>query len=304
MFIKSKTLFTIISIICLANLSGCSVFKKEDDKNTKENSIVSKDSPQRMYSRAQKFMDSQRYDESLENYNAFITQFPFGGLSETARIERIFVLNKLKLTEEASEAAEQFIKQYPQNPQLDYVYFMRGVISFERKSGFILGRGANEVSRNKSAMEKSYNAFKELTIKFPNSRYVPDAKQRMTHLRNKIAEHELSVARFYADRNADVGVINRCQYIIDNYQQAPAVIDALELMVITYKKMGLDDLAAKTQKVLDANYSKTSSSSSSTKNSKKSKTSFWSKLPNLNPFKKKEEPVLKNSREIELTPAK
>jgi len=304
MFMKSKTLLSIISIICLISLSGCSVFKKEDDKAAKNASTAYKDTPQKMYSRAQISMESKRYDESLENYNAFISQFPFGGLSETARIERIFVLNKLKQIEEAGEAAEQFIKQYPQNPQLDYVYFMRGVISFERKAGFILGRGADEVSRNKSAMEKSYNAFQELVTKFPNSRYVPDARQRMTHLRNKIAEHELSVAQFYADRNANVGVINRCQYIIDNYQQAPAVIDALELMVVTYKKMNLDDLAAKTQKVLDANYSKTSSSSSSAKNSEKSKTSFWSKLPNLNPFKKKQEAASKGSKDIQLTPAK
>ena len=288
MFAKFKFIFLILAIISLVNLSACSVFKKKDNKQNsgKNNSSIFQDTPEKMYNRANRQLSAGRYEDALEEYNNFIIQFPFGYLSETARLERIFILNKLNLTEEATESVEQFIRQYPLHQNIDYAYFMRGVITFEKKATGIFGklRGANEVSRNNHFMQKSYKAFDELINKYPNSTYAADARQRMTYLRNKMAEHELEVAKFYADRNANIGAINRCQYIIENYQEAPAVIDALRLMVVTYQKMGLIDQAKKTQTVLDKNYTNIAGVNDSRE---PNKASIWSKLPNLNPFKKK-----------------
>jgi len=285
MFVKIKTLVPLITILCLLSVTACSSLDKKDSSSGKKTNILENNrSPEKIYELANSQMQSKRYNEALEEYETLLIEYPFGSLSETARLERIFVLNKLNSTEEASEAAEQFIRQYPLHPNVDYAYFMRGLVKFERKSGFILGRGANEVARNKHSMQQSYNAFSELIQKHPTSRYAADAKQRMVYLRNKMAEHELSVANFYVERNANIGVINRCQYILDNYDNTPAVFDALKLMIKTYNKMELNDLADQAQTVLDLNIQNSASQAST---EAKEKPSIWSKLPSLNPFNNK-----------------
>jgi len=283
MFVKIKTLLPAVTILCLLSVSACSSLDKKDSSGEKKSNLLSQQqrSPQKIYDLANNQMQQKRYSEALEEYNALLIEYPFGKLAETARLERIFVLNKLKSTDEANEAAEQFIKQYPLHPNVDYAYFMRGITKFERKGGFILGQGASEVSRNKHSMQQSYDAFADLIQQQPNSRYVPDAKQRMVYLRNKMAEHELNVAEFYQERNAYVGVINRCQYILDNYQGTPAVFDALRLMIKTYKKMQLNDLAFQAQAVLDLNIQNNVSTKV------KEKPSIWTNLPSLNPFNNK-----------------
>ena len=293
MFSKFKRFYTIIAIISALSISGCSIPKIPfiGSKDASGTSFF-QDSPQKLYSIANRKMQSGKYDDALESYNEFIVKYPFGSLSEKGRLERIFVLNKLNETEEAELATDQFVDQYPLHPNIDYAYFMRGIIQFEKKrSG--LGRrfgGAVEVDRNKSRMEKSFNAFQDLITKYPNSQYVPDAQLRMTFLRNKMAEHEFGVAKFYAKRNANIGVINRCKYIIENFEQSPAVIDALNLMVITYNKMDLPELANEAQAILDANYKGIKGIEGEVAQKQK-KPSIWSriptfKIPNLNPFKK------------------
>lgn len=295
MFSKFKNLFLLIVIISALNLSACSIFKKTDNNEEKGEKVgFFQDSPQKLYNVAVRAMQANKYIEALERYNDFIVKYPFGDLSEKGRLERIFVLNKLKNVEEASIAADQFVRQYPLHPNVDYAYFMRGVIHFEKKRGKLASTfgGAPEVTRNKSSMEKSYIAFNELITKYPNSQYVPDAQIRMRYLRNKMAEHELLVAKFYAKRNANVGTINRAKYIIENFERAPAIIDTLKLMVSTYQKMGLNDLAEQTQFILDTNYKDEQGITKTV--IKVDKPSIWSRLPfklpnltKLNPFKKK-----------------
>jgi outer membrane protein assembly factor BamD len=51
-----------------------------------------------------------------------------------------------------------------------------------------------------------------------------------------------------------VAAIARARYTIENYDGAPAVQQALEIMIDSYKGLGLDDLAERSQEVFAYNY--------------------------------------------------
>ncbi len=281
---KPKNIALSVVIIIAMTLSGCSIFQKSSDKEDKKGTSIFNESQSQHYTRASKQLGANKFDQALETYNEFIIKYPFGDLSERARLERIFILNKLKSTEEASVAVDSFIRQYPLHQNIDYAHYMRGVVLFEKKRTTVIERlaGAVEVNRNKNNFEKSHDAFAELIKKYPNSQYIPDARQRMLHLRNNMAAYEMSVANFYASRNAHVAAIKRGQYIVENYDQAPAVIDALKLIASSYQKMGLEDKAIETQEILEANYANIEGLNAKKKTAKKP----FLRLPNLNPFKK------------------
>ncbi len=84
--------------------------------------------------------------------------------------------------------------------------------------------------RDRGAARDSYNEFAQLTSRYPNSRYAPDAKQRMIYLRNLLAAYEIHVADYYLTRQAYVAAANRGRYVVENFQETPSVGDGLAVM--------------------------------------------------------------------------
>ena len=69
-----------------------------------------------------------------------------------------------------------------------------------------------------------------------------------------MAEHELYVAQYYMKRGAWLAAANRAQNLLERYNGAPTMPDALKIMVQAYTRLGLTDLAADSRKVLELNY--------------------------------------------------
>ena len=288
-FKKCKTAALLTSVLILSlTLSGCAFFSITSSKD-KPKPKISQQDQQKDYKRALRRLERKQYELALDEYNQFIVKYPFGSLSERARLERIFILNKLggDAINEARASIDRFISQHPLHPDLDYAYYMRGVVLFEKKRGGIFARlaGAKEVLRTKNNYEESHLAFAELLQEFPESRYVPDAEKRMTYLRNNMAIFELSTANFYAERNAHIGAINRAEFIVKNYDQSPAVIDALKLMITSYEKIGLTDKADETRYLLASNYQGIQGIEGGNRLKPKKSRLRLPKLPNLNPLR-------------------
>ena len=280
---QKKVVQFFCTLILSTTLSGCAIFGSSS-KGRPDKAQISNENQQRHYNRAVRRLNAKNYPDALSIYNEFIVQYPFGTLSERARLERIFVLNKLDATAQATASIDSFIAQHPLHPNLDYAFYMRGIVAFEKKRKGIIQKlgGARQIHRNKTNYNASHQAFAELLQEFPESRYASDAKKRMAFLRNNMAMFELSVAKFYAERNAHIGAIQRSKFIVENYDQAPAVIDALEIMIESYEKIGLTDKAEEAKLLLATNYPDIEGIKGSYK-SKKRKP--WLRLPNLNPLR-------------------
>jgi len=241
-----------LTSFCLALLllvtSGCSLLPEQIDK-TKDWSA------NRLYSAAKEELSQKNYEQAIKYFESLEARYPFGKYAQQAQLEIAYAYYKFDEPDLAIAAADRFIKIYPRHQHVDYAWYLKGLVNFNRGKGLIdrvLPQDPTE--RDTFTMQASYDDFSQLVQRYPDSVYTRDAGQRMIYLRNSLAEHELHVADYYMRRKAYVAVVNRCKYVVENYQRTPAVPDALVYMVRAYRLLGADDLAADALKVLRLNY--------------------------------------------------
>ena len=208
-----------------------------------------------LYQQAQADLDNKSYTSAISKLKALESRYPFGRFAEQAQLELIYAYYRNVEPEAARSAAERFIRLHPQHPNVDYAYYLKGLAAFDQDNGLLARFMPLDMSkRDPGAARDSYNEFARLTSRYPNSRYAPDAKQRMIFLRNRLAANEVHVGQYYLTRKAYVAAANRGRYVVENFQETPAVGDGLALMVEAYQHLGLDDLAASSLATLKLNY--------------------------------------------------
>ncbi len=207
------------------------------------------------YEAAQKGLKSGNFSKATENLEALESHYPVGAYTEQAQLELIYAKFRHVDYAGASAAADRFIRLHPAHPQVDYAYYMRGLADYEADRDFFMRYLPVEPSwRDLSSVRDSYNNFRELVTRFPDSEYTPDARARMIFIRNQMVEAELHVARFYARKKAYLSCLNRARWVEENYPGAPQMADALALQVWAYDKLGIKDLAGQQLALLKANY--------------------------------------------------
>jgi outer membrane protein assembly factor BamD len=214
-----------------------------------------KSGPDVIYARAQKAMKNSSYAEAIKQLETLQSRFPFSGPARQAQLDLIYAYYKNREVDPAIDAADTFIRENPTNPRVDYAYYMKGLVYFERQANF-MERWLNvDLSRRPPVnAKKSFEAFDELVKKYPHSEYAKDSRQRMIFLRNRLADFELYVALYYMRRGAYVGALNRAKFCIENYDGAPAVQGSLKVIVQAYRRLGMQDLAANAERVYADNY--------------------------------------------------
>ncbi len=212
-------------------------------------------SAQRYYEEAKTALDNRDYESAIRYYEELKTAYPYGHHAEQADLDIIYAYYKGDEPESAIAAADNFIKQHPRHPNVDYAYYLRGLASFSLGENF-LNKTFNQdpTQRDPSHLRRSFNYFMELVRKFPNSKYRADALQRMKYLLNSLARYEIHVARFYMEREAYLAAANRAKYVVEHYQDTPAVAEALDIMSRAYGHMGRYDLADDARRVLQLNF--------------------------------------------------
>ncbi len=226
---------------------GCHHIKKPDDTE-----VLPVD---KMYEVAKAALVSGNETKAIKYYQRLIARFPFGPYTEQATMELAFAQYKGGKNEDAYSTIGRFIKTYPTQAHADYAYYLRGVINFDRDRSF-LDRYANQdlTKRDQGNTLKSFEDFNELITKFPNSRYAADGRERMIYLRDNMSKAQVHILLFYLKRGAYVATINRSKDILERFDRTPAAGDALAAMVLSYRALGQDKLAADSERVLKLNY--------------------------------------------------
>ena len=243
--IYSKLLIGVLTALMLVTVSGCKKDKNIDDGRSAEE----------MYTAAKGYLNSQNWGRAISQYQMLSTRYPFGRYTEQAQLELAYAYHKGGNPEAALSTADRFIRTYPSHPNVDYAFYIRGLTNYEMRVGFMERLMPSRVrDRDQTAARESFRDFDELIKRFPDSRYAPDARQRMVFLRNNLSFYELDVARYYIRRKAYVASAARARYAIENYPGSPELGDALEILHVSYTEMGLPELAEDTMKVLALNY--------------------------------------------------
>ena len=240
-----KTLITLG--IVLITMTACSLRDKDDLSNIPAPELLAS---------AKELIQSSSYERALVYLQEIEARFPYSVYSQQAILETAYLYQKRGDSELTVATADRFIHTYPTHQNVDYAYYLKGLANFTTHRNFVAKlTGSKDFSdRDPQSARDSFDAFKELVTRFPNSRYAADSTERLQALLKTIAKHDTNIAKFYLERGAYVAVVNRCKYVIEHYQDTPAVEDALGMMVIAYREMGLADLAQDSWRVLQTNF--------------------------------------------------
>lgn len=208
-----------------------------------------------LYAESKEKLQRGEWVRAERYYKRLIARFPFGPYTEQSQLELAFAQYKAGKTEDATSTLDRFIRTYPRHPHIDYAYYLKGVVNFDRDvTLFTRALRIDLSARDLGAPVQSINDFTEVMRRYPNSRYATDARQRIVHLRNILARHEMGVALYYFRRGAWVSSANRAKYLLETYPQSEYDGDAVALMAASYGKLGQDGLAADARRVLEQNY--------------------------------------------------
>jgi outer membrane protein assembly factor BamD len=232
-------------LVALMSMGGC---RKDRDMEEER-------SADELYERGKKSLDSGSWDTAIAAYKALQTRYPFGRYTEQSMLDLSYCYFKRGVREEALSTLDRFIRTYPAHPNVDYAYYLKGLVNYEQNVGFLEKLMPERVrDRDQTTMQDAFLDFSELIRRFPDSRYVPDARQRMVFLRNSLAAYELIVADYYLSRRAYIAAANRARYALEVYPKTPLTPEALIVMHKAYTELELPELADSSMAVLELNF--------------------------------------------------
>lgn len=212
-------------------------------------------SEQSYYSSAQAAIKAKNYFLAVEHLQNIETHYPFGKYTAQAQLDLIFAHYESGSFDSAAATAQRFTQQHPRHPELDYAYYMRALSNYDVDRGFITRiLPTKPAQRSMEPVMESYQNFRKLVTRFPESEYAADARQRMIYLRNILAEHELEVGNYYLRRGAHLASVNRGQYVLKHFPESPSVPGALALATKGYLELEMPELASKHLNILKTQF--------------------------------------------------
>ena len=244
---SSKRNLSILGIFMLLLLvSSCSSNEEMPDER-----LVEKE----LYDQAQTRLKNGSFSTAILSLEALESRFPFGRYAEQAQAELIYAYYMNSQFEASQSAAERFINLHPRHSHTGYAFYMKGLAAFTDDSGLFSRYFQSDLAKREVVMaQTSFSELSEFISRYPESKYVPHAKQRMIYLRNLLAEHEIYVADFYMKRGAYLAAIGRAKYVIENLPNTPQTPFALSILVEAYEILEYEELRKTSLEILNANY--------------------------------------------------
>lgn len=228
---------------------GCSFFNSSADDETVGWSA------QRLYGEAKDAQDGKDWPKAIKYLEKLEARYPYGRFAQQAQLEVAYCHWKSDERALAVAAAERFIKLYPNHQHVDYAYYLKGLVNFNDDQGLLGFLATPDMSdRDPKSTREAFESFREVVTRFPQSKYAQDSAARMRYLVNALASHEVHVARYYMKRTAYIAAVNRAQYAIQHYPQAPAVEEAVFILVKAYDALGMPELRDAADRVMQKNF--------------------------------------------------
>ncbi|HZV55749.1 MAG TPA: outer membrane protein assembly factor BamD [Rhodocyclaceae bacterium] len=243
-----RSVAALLVSLLLLGLAGCGLLPEESDETLGW-------SANKLYSEAKEAMTDGAYDKAIKYYEKLEARYPYGRYAQQAQLEVAYAYYKQQEPASAIAACDRFIRLHPNHPSVDYAHYLKGLVNFNEDLG-LLGAIASQdlTERDPKAAKESFDSFKELVTRFPESKYAADATQRMNYLVNALAASEVHVAEYYMRRGAYVAAVNRAQAAMKTYPYAPANEEALFILVKAYNALGMNDLRDDAERVMKKNF--------------------------------------------------
>ena len=241
-----RSLWVALAVALLA--AGCGLLPEKADETTGW-------SAERLYRNAHDSMLEGNYTRAVKLFETLEARFPYGRYAQQAMLESAYSSYRANEIPTAIATLDRFIRTYPNHPSVDYAHYLKGVVNFREDQGlFGYIYEFDLAERDPKAMKDSFAAFKDVTVKFPDSRYAEDSQSRLLYLSNALSMYEVHVARYYYNRGAYVASAGRAQQSLVNYPKTPANEHALDVLVRSYDKLGLAQLRDDARAIMQKTY--------------------------------------------------
>jgi outer membrane protein assembly factor BamD len=243
-----RSLASLLAAAFLVFIAGCGLLPEQADETAGW-------SANKLYSEAKNAMGEGAYDKAIKYFEKLEARYPYGRFAQQSQLEVAYAYYKQQEKPQAIAACDRFIRLHPNHPNVDYAYYLQGLVNFNEDLGLMGHVSMQDLTeRDPKAAAESFEAFKILVNKFPESKYAKDATLRMAYLVNALASHEVHVAHYYMRRGAYIAAVNRAQKAIKTYPDAPANEEALFIMVKAYDQLGMNDLRDDAERVMKRNF--------------------------------------------------
>ncbi len=245
----TKTLLSVLFIL-LATLQGCSsvhsLIAKEDSEKSAEE----------FYEAATTAFKSGLWDAAIKEYEKLKSFYPYGPYTEQSYTELAYAYYRYNEPESAIRELDEFMRLYPKHPHIDYALYLKALAAESINKSWLDKWVTDPASRDTQSALRAFNYYNELIKRFPDSRYAPEARQRLIVLQNQMARHELLIAKFYFNKQAYLAAANRATYILENYPQSVVTLDALILLEHAYTRLEMPEIAHNIRQVMLLNQQK------------------------------------------------
>jgi outer membrane protein assembly factor BamD len=245
-----RSLLTLVFAVAAALLGGCSWFSGISN----EDETIGW-SAQRLYGEAKDAEAAKDWQKAVKYFDKIEARYPYGRYAQQALLETAYCFYKDEERASALAAADRFIKLYPNHVNVDYAYYLKGLVNFGYNQNVVSQWATPDITdRDPKASRDAFDAFKELVTRYPESKYAEDGLARMHYIVNALASYEVHVARYYMKRGAYIAAANRAQYAIRYYPNAPALEEAVFVLVKAYDALGMDELRDGADRVMRSNF--------------------------------------------------
>ena len=200
-----------------------------------------------IYKRALLLIEENDYKSALNEFENLLLNYPFSDLAVKSEITSAYSLYEDNQIQKAINKLNSFIEMNPTGELTIYAHYILGMCYYIQTS---------QKGRDASLSLKAINYFQIIESKYPNSKYAKDAKLKILYLKNRLAENELAVGKFYLKKNASGSAIKRFKVILEKFQNTSVIPETLyrlsEALLIT----GLKEEAQKSIAILNYNFPK------------------------------------------------
>ena len=244
-----------LSVVCVSLLATVALLTAGCSSTAVDKTATM--SPNRIYAEAKEEIAASQWERAIPLLEKLEARAAGTPLAQQAQLDKAYAQYKSAETAQALATLERFMKLHPVSPAMDYAIYLKGVINFNDDLGLFAKFTRQDLTeRDQKASKESFEAFKELVDRFPDSRYASDAQLRMNYIVSALAQYEVHVARYYYKRGAYLAAVNRAQVAVSDYREVAAVEEALYIMYRSYEALGMTQLRDDAKRVLEKNYPK------------------------------------------------
>ena len=242
-----------LSVVCAIGMSAAVLFLAGCSTTTVDKTAGM--STAEIYAEAKDQMDNSQWDKAIPYLEKLESRAAGTPMAQQAEIDKAYSQYKTAEPAQALATLDRFIKLHPASPAIDYALYLKGIINFNDDLGMFSSISRQDLTeRDQKAAKESFESFRELVSRFPDSKYALDSTQRMNYIVSALAQYEVHVARYYYKRGAYLAAVNRAQIALTDYRDVPALEEALFIIYKSYDALGMTKLRDDAKRVLSTNY--------------------------------------------------